>query len=285
MKLRKAYIEITNQCNLSCSFCPKTDRKPLFMDEELFNSLCRQLAGVCQWLHLHVMGEPLLHPRLPEYLDICSRHGHRVNLVTNGTLLAKFGGELVAKPALRRLSVSLHSLPETSSERECAEYWRTIKECAEAAASRDDCIVQLRIWNKKPGESPVRSMILNSVRETFGLSFPLEERLLSQRSFMLGKSLCIDSIEAFEWPSLAGKDYGEAGTCLGLRRQCAILADGKVTACCLDNNGALDLGAAKDRPLMEILQGKRATEIRKGFEQGAVVERLCRRCSYRLRFT
>ena len=25
--LKKAYVEITNRCNLACSFCPKTDRK------------------------------------------------------------------------------------------------------------------------------------------------------------------------------------------------------------------------------------------------------------------
>jgi radical SAM protein with 4Fe4S-binding SPASM domain len=78
---------------------------------------------------------------------------------------------------------------------------------------------------------------------------------------------------------------GEAGTCLGLRKQCAILADGTVTPCCLDGNGELALGSAKVTMLADILSGPRATAIRQGFERGVVVEDLCRRCTYRLRFT
>jgi hypothetical protein len=285
MKFRKVYIEITNRCNLACDFCPGNGREPLFMDEGLFKSLCDQLRGRCEWLHLHVMGEPLLHPRIPEYLDLCKLHGHRVNLVTNGTLLAKLGAKLMAKPALRRLSVSLHSLPETTPAEELHAYMGALKECAGQAANRDDCIVQLRLWNKRPTDSPFRSALLRIIRLTFGIDFSIEERLASVRSFMLGKNLCIDSVEPFEWPSLSGRDLGEAGTCLGLRKQCAILADGTVTPCCLDNNGTLSLGSAKECTLAGILSGERATKIRGGFERGAVVEDLCRRCSYRLRFS
>ena len=35
------------------------------------------------------MGEPLLHPRLAELLDIAGELGFRVCLVTNGTLLPR----------------------------------------------------------------------------------------------------------------------------------------------------------------------------------------------------
>ena len=30
--LKKAYVEITNRCNLACSFCPKTRRAPRTFD-------------------------------------------------------------------------------------------------------------------------------------------------------------------------------------------------------------------------------------------------------------
>jgi pyruvate-formate lyase-activating enzyme len=138
------------------------------------------------------MGEPLLHPRLPEFLDICESYGHRVNLVTNGTLLAKLEGPLMAKPALRRLSVSLHSLPESIAEENLHEYLQAIKECASQAANREACIVQLRLWNKKPTDSPFHSALLAKIREAFGIDFSIEERLANLRSFMLGKNLCID---------------------------------------------------------------------------------------------
>ena len=37
--LNKIYLEITNVCNLDCSFCHKTSRKKKLMTEEEFNIL------------------------------------------------------------------------------------------------------------------------------------------------------------------------------------------------------------------------------------------------------
>ena len=55
------------------------------------------------------MGEPLLHPQLPELLEICRALDFRVTLTTNGTLLPARQPVLLAAPALRKVSVSLHS--------------------------------------------------------------------------------------------------------------------------------------------------------------------------------
>ena len=285
MKFRKAYIEITNQCNLSCAFCPKTSREPRFMDEALFDAICSQLAGCSQRLYFHVMGEPLLHPRLAAFLDICARYNHNVYLVTNGMWLAKRHEDLVLKPALRQLCVSVRSCVGQLNEEEFRSYFDAVKNIADTLAKNSGATTQLRLWNKGVDDLAYQTMLFRLIQETFGLSFGLEDALGSRRALLLGKNLCIDSSAPFEWPSLNNKNYGGRGTCYGLRRQCAILADGTVTACCLDNNGILNLGAIRERSLTDILSGKRAIAIRQGFERGVVVEELCRKCSYRLRFT
>jgi MoaA/NifB/PqqE/SkfB family radical SAM enzyme len=284
MKFRKAYIEITNRCNLSCDFCPKTLREPLFMDEALFETVCAQLKGRSQRLFLHVMGEPLLHPRLSSFLDICAKYQHHTTVITNGVLLSQHGETLVSRPALKQLSISLHSCISQSTNDSFQAYFDAIKDFVDTAAIRTDLVVQLRLWNKGSADPSFQAMMFRIIQATFGLPFPPEDQLKMKRSFMIGKNLCIDSVTSFEWPSLDNKDYGEAGTCYGLRQQCAILADGTVTACCLDNNGVLGIGNIRQRPLMEILSGERAVAIRKGFERGVVVEELCRKCSFRLRF-
>ena len=41
--LNKAYLEITNVCNLSCDFCPGTRRKQGFLSPEGFQTLTQKL--------------------------------------------------------------------------------------------------------------------------------------------------------------------------------------------------------------------------------------------------
>ena len=95
--LKRAYIEITNMCNLRCSFCPGTGRKKEFMTPERFRLLAEKLRGHVGYLYLHVMGEPLLHPRLGEILSIAADLGFRLCLTTNGTLLGERGGTVLRK--------------------------------------------------------------------------------------------------------------------------------------------------------------------------------------------
>ena len=70
--LKKAYVEITNCCNLSCAFCPKTARSPRSMSVGEFDLVLGKLGDAVQYVYLHVMGEPLLHPNFEEILDIAA---------------------------------------------------------------------------------------------------------------------------------------------------------------------------------------------------------------------
>ena len=114
MPFSRVYLEITNCCNLACSFCPGTTRRAAFLTVAQFTHLAGALRGQTRFLYFHVMGEPLLHPDLPELLDIAGRMGFRVVLTTNGTLLPKRQRELLAAQALHKVSVSLHSFEANS---------------------------------------------------------------------------------------------------------------------------------------------------------------------------
>ena len=88
-RFKKVYIEITNVCNLSCNFCPKTGRKLQFSDEERFKEIIEKVKPYTDYVYFHLMGEPLLNKNLARFLDICYENGLKVNITTNGTLLAK----------------------------------------------------------------------------------------------------------------------------------------------------------------------------------------------------
>ena len=77
-RFKKAYLEIGNVCNLSCSFCPGTRRKPRQMTVEEFALAAGKLRKYTDYLYFHLMGEPLLHPQLEGFLKIAADMGYKV---------------------------------------------------------------------------------------------------------------------------------------------------------------------------------------------------------------
>ena len=104
-QLKKAYLEITNVCNLRCDFCPGTRREPGFLPLEDFQTLAAKLRPHTEYLYLHLMGEPLLHPQLEEILDRAEGLGFKVMVTTNGTLLRERGALLRASPVVEKVSI------------------------------------------------------------------------------------------------------------------------------------------------------------------------------------
>ena len=145
--LKKAYVEITNRCNLACSFCPKTKRAPRTMSAQEFGLVLSRLEGYVQYVYLHVMGEPLLHPELTTLFALAKARNMNICITTNGTLIQKRSDELLAAESLHKISVSLHSFEgnDGADEQELS-YLTQVWNFAEKAAKKR-VIVALRLWN------------------------------------------------------------------------------------------------------------------------------------------
>ena len=81
-------VELTNHCNLKCPVCPcgsdLTNRPPGNLDLDLFRRLMDEVGGNLLMVFLWGWGEPLLHPRFPEFVRIAREHGARTIVSTNG---------------------------------------------------------------------------------------------------------------------------------------------------------------------------------------------------------
>ena len=88
-KFKKIYIEITNKCNLACSFCSIDHREKKEMSVNEFSEVIAKVKDYTDSIYLHVKGEPLLHSHLDEILDVCDKNNINVRITTNGTLLKK----------------------------------------------------------------------------------------------------------------------------------------------------------------------------------------------------
>lgn len=277
--LKRAYIEITNICNLSCDFCPGTKRSTRSMSVEEFTSVAQKLRGTVKYLYLHVMGEPLLHENLTDFLDIARELGFRVCLTTNGTLLGNRGEKLLAHRALHKVSVSLHSM-EGNGVSDLAAYLSDVWAFSEQAAE-SGVIVALRLWNIG-GKDARNGEILHFLEEKLG-EYPLAKPQPREGNWKLRERIYLEQAERFEWPDLAAAEEN-VRFCLGLREQVAVLCDGTVVPCCLDHEGDIPLGNLFTQELSEILNSPRAKALYDGFSCGRPSEELCRRCGYATRF-
>ena len=104
----RVYVEITNICNMRCSFCHGHSRSPRQMTEAEFSHVLEQLQGKTQYIYHHLMGEPLVHPLLPRFIQMAKDAGFHPMITTNGTLLDSHGDALLGI-GLHKVNISLHS--------------------------------------------------------------------------------------------------------------------------------------------------------------------------------
>lgn len=276
----RVYIEITNRCNLSCDFCHGTRRPLHTMTPSEFRILAQKLRGETGYLYLHVLGEPLLHPQLPELLAIAGDLDFRVCLVTNGTLLARQRETLLAAPALHKLSVSLHSFEGNGGVGDLEEYLQQVWDTCLPLSQRG-VLCALRLWNDGAAQR-CNARVLDFLSGRIGQDVETLSRD-ARGNRTLRSHLFLEQAERFDWPDLAAPASG-ANFCHGLTRQLAVLCDGTVTPCCLDSEGTIALGNLFTQTLPEILQSPRAAAMAAGFAARNPSEELCRRCGYARRF-
>ncbi len=288
-KFNKVYVEITSSCNLACYFCPPTERAKQFIEVEQFKHVLDQIKPHTDYIYLHVKGEPLLHPKIDELLDISAEKGFKVNITTNGTLLKKAKNKIFMKEAIRQMNFSLHSFDGHPHSTDRLQYITTILSFAKEAVAKSKMIVSLRLWNLDQNnatnvEKKRNREALEIIEKEFGLDYQIEEKVVPGSGVKIAERIYLNQDHEFKWPALNEQEDEGHGFCHALRNQAAILTNGTVVPCCLDGEGVINLGNVYETHFSEIIENKRANELYDGFSRRQAVEELCRKCGYRKRF-
>lgn len=271
----KVYIEITNICNMNCSFCHGHKRSPRQMNIEEFTYILDRLTDRTEYLYYHLMGEPLTHPQLPEFIKLAGERGYKSIITTNGTLLKKHSQELLAS-GVHKINISLHSF-ENGSDKDYKQYLCDLADFAKEAESQDTIVI-FRLWNKgfDHGKNQVAYDLLKE-------KIP-GDWVESPRGIRIRNKIYLVGGERFEWPDREAEIKGDTFACYGLKDQFGILADGTVVPCCLDSDGVINLGNIFEEDIEAILNSPRAKKLVEGFKCGVATEELCKRCGYAQRF-
>ena len=259
MRFKKIYIEITNVCNLKCSFCIGNKRIKKYMSIEEFNVILDKIDGYTDYIYLHLMGDSLMHPLVNDFINIASKR-FNINITTNGYLINK----IVNNKNIRQINISLHSYDpkyNVSLDNYLNNIFNTIK-------TLDNTYVSLRIWTN----NKYKDDILKYIEDNYQVKINSDTKI--------NDYLFVNFDKEFIWPDINNNYENINGTCMGLRTHLGILCDGSVVPCCLDYNGQLILGNIFEDDLSNILNKKIVKEMIDGFESNKKIMKLCQHCNF-----
>lgn len=262
-------------------------REKKMMTVELFEKIIQQVSDLTDQVCLHLMGDPLVHPKLSTFIEICARYETRIFFVTNGVLLRDDKMETLLHPIIRQVNFSLHSFNDNYPDRDPTAYLEKILSFTEKAfLERPDLYINYRLWNldEPRGLDKKNLSILNRIESHYNVIIDKNIDVQSEKSIKIKNRLYLHYDTEFIWPALDLPILGTQGTCLGLKSHFGILVDGTVVPCCLDKEAAIPLGNMNTENILSILSSPRALAIRQGFQNRKLVEDLCQRCNYIERF-
>ena len=248
------------------------------MTVEEFRLIVEKIRPFTNYIYLHVLGEPLLHPQLDEILSVAEEAGLNINITTNGSLFDK-KKEILLKHKIRQINISLHDAEENISHDKWNEYLQSVFNFAEVVAPIT--YICLRLWNTTNEKSAgFNTLCLEKMASAFKISPEYLIKETTGNGLKLANHIFFHRSPRFEWPDETHSGIQYRKTCYALRDHIAILSDGRVVPCCLDADANMKLGDIFTEELANILNTKKAKEIKKGFEQRKVIEPICATCGF-----
>ena len=280
-------IEITNNCNAKCWFCPphnrnRMSRKKGYMEFSVFRKIIDELKPMSDRIKsvaLFMDGEPTLHPELMKFIEYASFSNIK-NLYLSSNM-EYFTPELTDKIFEAVLGETLQYVM-----------------CSLDGASRD-------IHNKSRIGIDYNKAVSNTL-------YLIERRNATKSLYpmiftrLLVSDLTINSVKKFKrfWGGRADKvicykmhNWGgklegrapklseegvEFSPCYFPFSQCAIQFDGTIRLCCVDCDGSVDLGNVRDNTIKNIMLSDKIEKIRNSHLEKDVngLPKICTECSY-----
>lgn len=266
IQFKKIYLEITNSCNLNCDFCIKNSRKIDFLTKDKFIKLLDKVKPYTNYLYFHLLGEPLLHPQINEFIYYASKNFH-INITTNGYLINK----IKDNNNIRQLNISLHSF-DLKYQKTLEKYMDDILNVSDIL-SKKGTYISFRFW--------VNNKYSDKMLEMINKHFNTNINLLGNNSnITIKENIFISIFHPFIWPDLNNEKISDKGTCYALKDHIGILVDGTVVPCCLDTKGDINLGNIYENNLEKIMFNEKAQKMLEGFKKGEKYEELCRKCNF-----
>ena len=262
MRFKRIYIELSNICNLKCSFCSMDKRKKRTLSIEEFEYILSSIKKYTNLIYLHVKGEPLLYKNIDKVFELCKINNINIKITTNGIYLNKYIDLINKYENIKQINISL------MCENKENDYLNRIFE----TCNKIKTTIVYRVWISNEESNNV----INEILKHYNIRS-------DEKNIKLNNHIYLDKDIEFTWPNESTNEYKE-GICYGSRTHIAVLSNGEVVPCCLDSEGLLSFGNIFEESLDNILKKDKFIEFNNNMKKGIMKAEICKKCNFKQRF-
>lgn len=248
------FVELTNVCNLACTFCPHPDmkRKKQVMDYVLVKKVIDEIAAAgCWYLSFHFFGEPLTAPGLliDAVLYAKGRGIHIVSTTTNLTLMSEQLTTSLITAGLDSLHISFDGIDPANYE-------------AIRGYSYDTLLDKIKLVRQVRDElNPIGKPYLEITAVRTNETDKQVARFYQEMTNLVD-SVDVRSLLLFNNRPVAAQELNAGRNlereqripCRQLGGKLIICSNGEATVCCNDLDAKLTLGNVKEKSLAGLWQ-------------------------------
>lgn len=279
-------IEISGQCNLSCPECSfgsgLISRQKGIMDIGLYEKIIPELKPYLYNINLYFQGEPMLHPRFFDFLELSL--GSKVTVSTNGHFLSEENAEKLARSELNKLIVSLDGMDrETYSlYRQGGDFEKVINgiinvsKAIKNTRSSLELEIQFLVSRHNEKQIPYAARFSKEVNAVLRLK---SMQIINNKHF----DYWLPDNEKFVRYRKNNSDYtiknALSNHCLRLWLNPVVTWDGLVVPCCFDKDADNIMGDLTESTFRAIWNGDKYKIFRDSVLKGRKSIEICRNCT------
>ena len=284
-KPRTMILLLNKRCNLRCDFCDLWHYTDMMPFESAATIIARAPKAGVKTLVI-TGGEPFLHPRIFEVIEMARNLDLGVNITTNATLLVKDLDRLKAS-RVNSLSISLDGFQATHDRlRGVNGTYDEVMDAVEVLQRETDIWLNIYfvVTNQNVGDLALVYDL--TVDKGIGFDFwPVNgypHLFISSDDEKAAYQQAIDHISKTSEAVRDRLDYYRYGMeymdgrrdhyrCLGLIEQFGVNHEGQLVPCCVWDQKGLQVGSALEQPLDQLFYSEAAQQLREQiFNEGCV---------------
>lgn len=299
-------IELTDYCNFKCQFCPSENitRGKGFMSLELMDKILNEISKerLAENVQFGLMGEPFLHKKLFEMIDLGKKYNINIRIFTNGSLFTDENINKILQSGVNGLYISYRAVEEAgfglNSNYNFSKYEGQVKKLLKKAIELNNIDkIFLKVFKNSLYSDIVKTRDIGDRFKSDNISYFMtnffdfipEQVLFSKDKITVNHDVNVISniFVRFEtvskWNNIElsqNKNFkkGFIGACDGLSGHFGVLWNGDVTTCCKDYNGDNVLGNVAINSLVDILNADRTQKIKRALKWCYLPTEYCRVC-------